>query len=365
MRTLLRAVATALLGLVAATPAASQDAPPFPAGTSSQTLEGLKVSIVMPDAFDLSKEHSMMVILHGAGGTETGMAGSLAHLAKDDFVVVAPKSKAETWSAADLSAVRTIVGNLRKSLHIGERRLHGAGFSNGGWNLAPVAFDEALRFQSACWIAAGSRGEKPPKHAKKEMGVLALAGGDDPNRSAAEGTVPALIEKVRTAECRIQPGLGHAWPDKLMTYYAWWLGVQEGRFTPGVCAVYEWLDTPAAALEAAAATVAKGSTAKPAGAFVYWYSTTADAASDKAKAFQNDGLRDLTVQRFGQQLPCAKADRDADPDGWAKTGLKSTPALVVYDTAGKVKAAFQDKIDLKAVAAALRSVAPDKSLPKD
>jgi hypothetical protein len=38
---------------------------------------------------------------------------------------------------------------------------------------------------------------------------------------------------------------------------------------------------------------------------------------------------------------------------------------VVYDAAGKVKATLQEKIDAKALSAALRSVAPDKSLPKD
>jgi dienelactone hydrolase len=350
-----RALVPLVLSCLAAT-AAPDAAPPFPAGTSSQTIEGLTCSVVMPDAFDPAKEHSLIVVLHGAGGTETGMAASLAHLAKEDFVVVAPKSKGQTWDAADIDAVRRIAAELRKSLHVGERRLHACGFSNGGWNLTPVAFDEALRCQSACWVGSGYKGGKPPKHAKKEMGVLALAGGDDPNKDAAEATPKLLADKVRSAEVRIQPGLGHAWPDKLVPYFSWWLEVQEGRFTPGVCAAFEWRDSAQAAVDAGAAAKS--------GSFVWWYSSAAQS-DEKAKSFQNDGLRDALVQRFGQQVPAAKVELESDAAGFAKTGLKSTPAVVVYDATGKAKASFEGKIDVKALAAALRSVAPDKSLSKD
>jgi predicted esterase len=346
----------AAASLFMATAAPAQDAAPFPAGMSSQTLEGLKVSIVMPDAFDPARERSMMVILHGAGGTETGMAGSLMHLAKEDFVVVAPKSKGQVWEAGDLEAVKRIVADLKKRLRVGERRLHAAGFSNGGWNLAPVAFDEALRFQSATWLAAGFKGGKPPRHAKKEMGVLALAGAEDGNRDAAEATPRLLGDKVRSAEARIQPRLGHAWPGELVPYWTWWLGVQEGRYTPGDCAAFAWRESAEAALAA-------GAEAKT-GSFVYWYSA-ADAQDEKARAFQNDVTRSALVQRFGSQLPCAKCDRDADPEGFAKSGLAATPGVVVYDAAGKAKASFARAIEAAPLAAALRRVAPDKSLPKD
>ena len=48
-----------------------------------------------------------------------------------------------------------------------------------------------------------------------------------------------LEGKVRTGEVRIQPGLGHAWPDKLIPYYSWWLGVQEGLRLPRPPEVHE------------------------------------------------------------------------------------------------------------------------------
>lgn len=349
------AVVAAACALVHSSVALTEDAAPFPPGESSHTLEGLRVMIEMPETFDPAKDRSMVLILHGAGGTESGMARTLAHLTKLDYVVVAPKSTGQTWSEPDLAAVRRIAGALRKRLRVGEKRLHGVGFSNGGWNLAPVAFDEELRFQSATWVAAGFNGGKPPRHAKKEMMVLAMAGGNDANRDAAEKTPELLDGKVKSAEVRIQPGIGHEWPSLLVPYFTWWLGVAEGRYVPGECAAFEWRS----GIDDALAHAASAKT----GAFAWWHSA-ADAGNDRAKSLQNDVFRDPLVQRFGAQLAAAKADRDAAPEPFAAAGLKATPAIVVWDAAGKVKAVLQERIDAKALAAALRSVAPDKSLPK-
>ncbi len=331
--------------LAAAAPAAGD--PPFPEGTSSHTMEGLKVSVVMPGGWDPAKERSMLVILHGNGGTETGMAGSLAHLAADDFVIVAPKSRGMGWDRNDVDAVRRIAADLKKRCRVGEGRLHAAGFSNGGWNLAPLAFDDALRCASACWIAAGFDGGSVPKWARKGLGALALAGTEDGNRPHAEKTPDLLEGKVRSAECLLQPGLGHAWPEKLMPYYRWWLLAMEGRFTPGDCAAFDWVEDPGAASGLMKQRATGGL------AYLFSKEQETDAA---AKAFQNEILRDPLVQRFGRQLVAWKEERP---------GVKETPAVVVHDAGGKVVKTLQGaKVTAAAVAAALRSVAPDKSLPK-
>jgi len=348
-------LSTAALGALATDVVVAQDRP-YPAGESSHAIEGLNWTIVMPDDFDPATERSLVVILHGAGGTETGMARSLAFLAKDDYVIAAPKSKGQTWARDDLDRVLRGVAGLKTSLHIGKTRLHGIGFSNGGWNLAPVVFDADLYFTSACWVAAGYQGGKPPKHAKKGMGVLALAGGDDANRRPAEATPGMLEDDVRSVEVRIQPGLGHKWPHELMPYYGWWLGVQEGRFVPGETLAFEWED---------------GDTDPPppsddgkSGSFVYWYSATDDAESELAKLFQNELLQDPAVRFFGTQLRAAKRERTEHEERFAELKLKTTPALVTYDRKGKLKKAVSGKLKAKSIAAALRSVAAMKKLPK-
>jgi predicted esterase len=309
----------------------------------------------MPGEWDPAQERSLMVILHGAGGTETGMAGSLAHLAEDGFVVVAPKSAGPTWAKADLDAVRRIVADLKKRLRIGEGRLHGAGFSNGGWNLAPVVFDESLGFASATWIAAGYKGGSVPKSARKTMGVLALAGSEDGNRDAAEKTPDLLEGKVRSAECRIQPGLGHEWPGKLVPYFRWWLLVQEGRFTPGDCAAFEWNASPA---EAEALAKRAGS-----GIFLYYYDP--EARDEAARTFQNETLRDPLVQRFGGQLAAMKNPATPGSDGLKDRGISSLPAVLLLDQDSRtLKVLCGKKLDARSLAAAFRTLAPDKSLPK-
>ena len=346
----------ALLALLSASVAGAQDADaPFPAGMTTRKVGGLQCSVVVPADYDLAKEHSMVVILHGNGGTDTGMAGSLHHLAAEDYVVVAPKSRGTGWSDGDVEDVKAIVRELRKSLNIGAGRLHGAGFSNGGWNLANLVFDEDFRFSSACWIAAGYNGGKVPKYAKKEMGVLALAGDTDGNRPHAEKTPDLLADRVRSAECRIDAGKGHEWPSGQIPYYSWWLGVQEGRFVPGACLSFPWKESEAAAL----AAMGEGK----AGGFAYWFSKD-DGESEEAKTFQNEVLQDPLVRRFGDQIAAWKRERSEGAEDFAAEGLRETPAVVVYDRKGKVVKTLEGKISAAKLAAALRSVAPDKSLPK-
>jgi predicted esterase len=334
--------------------AALAEDPPFPAGDSSHELEGLQCSIVMPPDFDAEVERSMIVVLHGAGGTETGMASLLTFLAKDDYVILAPKSKGQVWEKDDLDRVKLIVADLKVRLHIGETRLHGVGFSNGGWNLAPVAFDEDLRFASACWVAAGYKGGKPPKHAKKGMGVIALAGAEDANRSSAEATPGLLEDDVRSAEVRIQPNLGHKWPGELMPYYAWWVGVQEGRFVPGETLAFAW--------ETADADPPSPADDGKSGSLVYWYSE-GDAENDLAKILQNETFQNPAVRFFGGQLRAVKRERAENEEAFAAAKLKETPAIVVYDAKGKAKKTLQGKIKARSLASALRSAARTKRLP--
>ena len=349
-------LALPVIALLSAGPTARAEDAPFPAGTSSHELHGLKCSIVMPGEFDAAAEHSLVVILHGYGGTETGMAAALAHLAADDYVVCAPKSRGDGWEKRDLGDVRAIVIDLKQSLNVGERRLHAVGFSNGGWNLHAVAFDDKLRFQSATWVAAGHRDGRLPKHAK-EMGILALAGAEDGNRSAAEATPDAVRDDVRMTEVRLEPGLGHKWPRTLMPYMQWWLGVQEDRFVPGESMAFEWTESRDAALAAIAAGTDK------ARGVAYWYDP-ADADDERARVVQNDVLQDRRVRFFGEQLTAWRMNAAEHPGLRAELKIKSTPAFVTYDRKGRVKKVVQGKVTAKSLGSALRSVAPAKRLPE-
>ncbi len=356
--TVLTVLALAVFLSTAAAPRVLADDLPYPPGRSIQNIEERKVVLVLPDALSAESPASLLIILHGAGGTATGMAGSFTPWAKDGYVVCAVKARDATWEVDDLKRVRTIAAHLKEVLPIDAEKAHVVGYSNGGWNLHPLAFDDDLKPCSATWIAAGFSGGQIPKWAKNHLGAIALAGSEDGNNRSARQTVPALEDKVRSVEFREEPGLGHAFPRTLMPYLQWWMGVQEGRLTPGVDLSFEW----GADLPAAIASQAGGKK----GGVLLWLYTPTDLrqAPEQTKLLQNEVFFDPEVRFLGNQLACVKLDVSESADVLTEYKVKSTPALVVLDKTGKVKKTFEGKIKASKVARTLRSVAPQKSPPK-
>ncbi len=329
---------------------------PYPPGQSIQQIEGLKTVLVLPDDLDPEKPASLVLILHGAGGTATGMAASFAPWAKDRYVVCAPKAQDMTWEPDDLKRTLRIAAHLEGVLPIDPKKVHVVGFSNGGWNLHPLAFDDDLRPCSATWVAAGFRGGQVPKWAKTGLGALAMAGTEDPNCRSARGTVTVLRDKVRNVEVQVQEGLGHKYPRELVDYHRWWMGVQDGRITPGDDRGFDWTGD----LEAA---VASQASVKKGGVLVWLY-TQGDAESEVARHIQRTALFDAQVRFLGRQIPCVKLDVTEDKAPVERLGVKTVPALVVLDRKGKVKKRYEGEFKVSKLARTLRGVAPRRTMPK-
>ena len=347
-----------LLILFLVAPVLAQDAePPYPKGSSEQEREGLKFMLVVPDDYDPAKEWSMIVILHGNGGSHVNMSLSVGPLGKEGFIICAPKSRAAGWDGRDVADVRKIVVHLKETLSIGKNRLHGLGFSNGGWNLASLVFDEDLHFISGCWMAAGYDGGKVPKWARRDFGAMALAGAQDGNASFAEATVDKLYDKVRNVEHHIQPNLGHAWTRELEPYMWWWFKVMDGRFTPGDDMSFKW----GSDVEAAKA---KMETEKL-GGFVWFYSEQDDAESEEAQRVQHEVFFDPLVRKYGNQLVPLRLKREEHQELFDSLKFKSTPAIAVLKKDFKKSKTFEGKkIKNTALAKELRKYAPDKSFPE-
>jgi len=340
-------------GLILLLGAATALADGFPAGRSVQTIEGVETALLVPE---LSKEHpaSLVILLHGAGDNGPNLINALAGWEKEGYFVCAPTATGGTWDPADIAAAKRIALLLLKTQPIDPHKVHAIGFSNGGWNLEGIAFDEDLKPVSATWIAAGFRGGSVGKWAKKGFGALALAGTEDKNADAAMKTVDVLKDKVRYVEARLQKGLDHAWPHDYDAYLLWWTGVMEGRFEPGKDLNFAWTDDLSAALE-------ELKPKKKGGVLVYVWSPD-DAPKPEAKTLQNEVLMDPLVRHYGGQLAAVKLE--AGDAGATKLGVTATPAIVVLDKEGAVKKLFAGKVTAKALAAALRSVAPDAKPPK-
>lgn len=348
----------ALLGALAflgpSARSARADDLPYPLGTSSQQIEGLQTELALPKDLSAEKKASLVVILHGNGGSATGMLGSLGEWPAKGYVVCAPKSTGIGWSDLDVTAVLKIAAHLLKVLPIDPAKVHVVGFSNGGWNLPRLAFDETLEPVSATWVAAGFRGGSVPDWAKK-MGALALVGSQDGNLDAARATVKALAGKVRSVEVREQPGIGHEWPEKLVPYLLWWMGVQEGRCVPGEDLNFAWGKDLGAAKTALAGK-------KKGGILLYVFDR--EDAKPEAKALQNEVFFDPEVRRLGAQLEAVILGKDEVAGMAAEIGFTVTPYVAVFDAKGDLKHTFEGKIKTAALAKALRSVAPEPREPK-
>jgi predicted esterase len=325
----------------------------YPPGRSSREIEGLVVELHIPEDISREKPGSLIVILHGAGGSATGMVGSLGAWVSDGYAIAAPKSSGPSWTDTDVQAALRAARKLKKELPIDPTKVHVVGFSAGGWALDALAFDDELHPCSATWVAAGCRTGSVPKWGLKGLGVLALAGTEDPNAAAARGTVTILQGKVRSVEARFEPKLGHEWPRMLMPYLQWWHGAMEGRFTPGVDRNFAWTS----GLEKAIAALAGQ---KKGGIFVYAFSKD-DADDPIAKQLQGEVFMDPAVRWYGEQLEAVKLDIGEHAEALAALGVKETPSVVVLKKDGTPKKVLGPKL-LKArkLASALKSVAPDK-----
>lgn len=341
--------------LLAGVPAHAEDWP-YPAGRSSRSMEGLTVELDLPKELSHDEPASLVVILHGAGGSATGMAGALREWPAQGYVVCAPKSKDQTWSNSDVKAVLRIAETLKSELPIDPRKVHVVGFSNGGFNLGPLAFDDDLHPRSATWVGSGCSGGSIPKWARTDLGVLAMAGAEDRLASSARGTPKVLSDKVRSVEVRLQAGLGHKWPRDLMPYYRWWMGAMEGRFVPGEDMNFEWGDSIEEAVKAL-------EDERRGGILVYAFAPD-DAEKEVAKRLQNEILMDPLVRHYGNQLQAVKLDFAAHREALEALGVKETPAIVVLKRSGARKKVLAGKsLKARKIASALKSVAPNKKPP--
>jgi hypothetical protein len=334
----------------------AEDAP-YPAGVSNQTHDGMEFTLVLPSDYDGAREHPLLIALHGMSGKGSNMAGMFSPLAREGFVIVGPQSgTGQGWDQPNVKRAKGVLKHLFKTLSIDEKRLHGIAVSQACPLLSSLVFDKQFHFISAGWGMGGCAGGKPPKWARKEMGVITVVGSEDWAFGSAVGSVKMLRKKVRTVECHIQKGLGHEFPSKLTPYLHHWIQVMNGRFVPGECRFLDWTDDP----EGAKATMAE----KKTGAFLYFYSGD-DAENAEARRVQNDVLFDPLVRHFGRRLVPIKLERKANADLFAALKLKTTPAVVALKPDFSVAKSFEGKaIKASALAKALRGVSRDKSMPK-
>ena len=336
-------------------------APLYPPGTTDIELEGLAVTLRVPEGLTRKEPGSLVVLLHGLGGRGKRLMTLLHDWEQQNYLICAPQATGRGWNAADLEAVEKIALHLLKNMPMDPDRVHVMGFSNGGWNLPALAFSDKLKPVSAVYIGAGFQGARPPKWAAKRQGVLAVAGADDPNARAALATPGLLEKKVRRVEARLQPNLGHRWPQKLNPYMLWWMGVQEGRFQYGQSLVFDWVADSGDRAELIARSVEAMKKKKKGGFLVYVYDSRRSDQMSQARAIEQGAFFDPHVRFYVKQLTAIEVDLALAPSPIAE--VTTTPAVAILSRRGKLKKLFKGKVSAKSLRRALKPLVPVSRMP--
>ena len=334
---------------------AQDEALPYPAGRSEHVIEGYPTTLHVPDKISREKPASLVILLHGYGGSGRNLSTLLGAWPSNGYLVCAPEAPAKSWNQSKVRVVIKIAKKLLATMPLDPDRIHVMGFSNGGYNLGHLTFDEDLKPRSAIYVGSGHVGRGAPKWAKKRTGILAAAGADDPAARQTLATVNLMRGKVRTVEARFQDNLGHKWPREHTAYMLWWNGVQEGRCAAGYDLNFDWGQDFKVALESQHGK-------KKGGVLVYVYDSS-EEDDPQTKKLQNETFFDPKIRFYGRQLACCKIDRANAtlPEGIM---IKTTPALLIYDSKGKLKKTLEGKIKAKTLAAALKSIVPIKKTPR-
>lgn len=345
-------------------------APPvaYPDGYSVQTFEEKKFELLIPTGLDRTKPCSLLLAIQGIDD----VANSYAGLLPLGFVICAPKARAAkssngfpVWSAGEVKEMLHIVDHLTKVLPVGKERIHATGYGDAGSILSLIALAGDAPFASACYIDAPYRGGSVAPRAKKSLGVLAYA-GDYEHRAGVNRIVEALTSKVRSVEYRVDPsGIGGP-------YFAYWVGVMEGRFEPGRDFSFDWIvdgatpspaatkpgaPAPAPGAPVSAWVAAKDAAkAKHVGALVYFWSAD-DATKPEAKSLQNTVFFDPDVRAAVKSLVAVKLDRSRCADAFTQLGLTSTPSIALVDADFNVLERFEGAVKVAVLTKALLKVA--------
>jgi predicted esterase len=160
----------------------------------------------VPSSIEAGKKTSLVVVLHGHGGTATGMLGygtPVADARSECWLAVegprtidADGKEGHAWDAGDVPAVLACVDAALAKMPVDPKRVVLFGFSAGGWMSLSTY---AARPSSFAGVVTNSSPE-PPGAGQKGARVVVSLGTKDPNfqvfpqaRAAAEKTVIGRI----------------------------------------------------------------------------------------------------------------------------------------------------------------------------
>jgi predicted esterase len=175
---------TAVLGLTAATPA---DGPQVYKDAAGKDV----ITYVLRLPAKPSEAHPGLVVgFHGRGGDANQLVGAIGSgleqaMARDGYVVMGLKSKADGWEEADVEPVRQVLEWAIAKHQVDPRRVYGVGYSSGAFFLNHFAPNHSALMAGAVTWVGGQFGLKRDEHPELAAELYWIVGQKDTTVPAA------------------------------------------------------------------------------------------------------------------------------------------------------------------------------------
>ena len=185
-------------------------------GTFEENFQGTHYYGYIPEDCAKSKNMSLVVALHGAGGSAKNFITAWTQVAKDNkFAVLAVKSVGQTWTFNSGELVDAAIEDFKKHCDFDKNRILINGFSAG----AHVGLHMAVKYNKYAAVAPVGGGcvieylSSAEIQAASSLPVYFIAGEKDPNLAPIKQVKKKLEDYGYTVKLDVAAGLGHNYPN--------------------------------------------------------------------------------------------------------------------------------------------------------
>lgn len=185
-------------------------------GSFEENFKGTHYCGYIPVSCAKSKNMSLVVALHGAGGSARNFISAWSSVANEHkFAVIAIKSVGQTWNYDSGTLVDAAIEDFKKHCDFNKDRILINGFSAG----AHVGLHMAIKYNKYAAVAPVGGGcridllSTAELNAATSLPVYFIAGEKDPNLAPMKQVKKQLEDKGYTVKLDVAAGLGHNYPN--------------------------------------------------------------------------------------------------------------------------------------------------------
>ncbi|MBU8892275.1 MAG: prolyl oligopeptidase family serine peptidase, partial [Bacteroidales bacterium] len=113
-------------------------------------------SIKLPEDFDVTKEYSLMVFLHGSGRTDLNALRNHRYIIQDDFITIAPHGRGISnyyGTQESQKDINEAINDIIRNFNVDTNNIILSGFSMGGYGVYRTFYENPERYSALAIIA--------------------------------------------------------------------------------------------------------------------------------------------------------------------------------------------------------------------